>query len=106
MINTLEELKALLDTLNIPVAYSHFNKATSTPYLVYYVDGQDNTFADNIVYLKTMDITIELYTDKKDVTLEGQLEKLLNDNELPYNMTSELYISEDKLYEIVYNIKI
>lgn len=103
---TLNELKNILDTLGINVAYSHFVKETSTPYLVYYVDGTDNMLADNKVFYKNVGVTIELYTDKKDVALEERLEELLNQNELPYEIVSETYIDSEEVYEIVYQISL
>lgn len=106
MIDSLEDLKTALGGLNIPIAYSHFKTATSTPYLVYYVDGTDNFFADNKVYDKVNTIYIELYTDKKDETLQTSLETILNNNELPYEITGELFIDDENLYEVIYQIEL
>lgn len=106
MVNSLAELKTALEGLNIPIAYSHFKKNTSTPYLVYYVDSQDGFYADNTTYTKSKTISIELYSDKKDETLEHNLETILNDNELPFDIISEVYIDDEELYEVVYQIEI
>ncbi|MCQ2979630.1 MAG: hypothetical protein MJ245_07525 [Clostridia bacterium] len=106
MVSNLQELKTALDGLNIPVAYSHFNVATSTPYLVYYVDSSDGFYADNKTYSKTQTINIELYTDIKDETLEGSLETILNNNDLAYSIMSETYIDDEELYEVLYQIEI
>ncbi len=106
MVNSLEKLKTALEGLNIPIAYSHFKVATSTPYLVYYVDSQDGFYADNITFTKAKTINIELYTDKKDETLESSLETILNNNELPFEIISEIYIDDEELYEVLYQIEI
>lgn len=100
----LSSLKTILDTLGIPVAYHHFNTKTPLPYLVYYEDGSDNLYADNKVLSTGMQVEIELYTEFKDITLEGQLETLLNNNELPYEKINETYIDSETMYEIVYRI--
>lgn len=103
---TISEFNTLLttSTLNIPIAYSHFNKETELPYLVYYETGTENSFADNKTYGKVKDIEIELYTELKDVTLEEQLETLLNNNEIPFEKLVETYIDDEKMYEQVYQI--
>lgn len=100
----LSNFKTLLDTLNVPVAYHHFNEKTSLPYIVFYENGSDNFFADNKVYQKCMSIDVELYTNIKDTTLESRLETLLDNNEIPYEKITETYINDEKMYEIVYQI--
>lgn len=106
MLSSLQELKTALDGLQIPVAYRHFSKPTSTPYCVYYVEGTDNLSADNITYYETKDVSIELYTDKKDLTLEESLKTILTNNDIPYEQTFETYIAEEKLFEVVYSINL
>lgn len=102
----LSNLKSILDLLQIPVAYSHFNTATELPYIVYYETGTDNVFADNKVFKQCKSVEIELYTSIKDVTLEEQLETLLNNNEIPFDKISETYIDDEKMFESVYQIEL
>lgn len=103
---TLDNLKIELEKMNIPVAYSHFVSETNPPYLVYYVDGSDNTFADNTVYYENLNATIELYSTKKDLNLENKLKDILNANEIPYEITTETYINTEKIYQIVFEISL
>ena len=63
-------------------------------------------YADNITFTKAKTINIELYTDKKDETLESSLETILNNNELPYEITGELFIDDENLYEVIYQIEL
>lgn len=100
----LSDLLTILSTLNISVAYHHFNVATELPYVVYYETGSDNVFADNKVLKKVSNVDIELYTEYKDVTLEEKLEKALNDNEIPWQKITESYIDSEKMFESVYQI--
>lgn len=102
----LTNLNNILSQLNIPVAYHHFNKATSLPYIVYYETNTDNVFADNKVWAKCITIEIELYTEYKDINLESDLEDLLNYNEIPYEKINETYIDDEKMYENVYQIEL
>ena len=99
----LEELNSILNKLEIPVAYSHFKEAQEAPYVCYVVDDDNNIGADNKVYKKIDNINIELYTEKKDVELEGKLEKILDDNNIFYE-NIEYYIDSEELFKKTYEI--
>lgn len=103
---TLDQLKNILKTLKLPVAYSHFKKRVSPPYIAYSVTQTTNYFADNIVVKKVLNVNIELYTEEKNVELEESLEKILNDNELPYEIEGESFIEEENIYQIIYKITV
>lgn len=99
----LEELKKILDATGFPVAYSHFSKKQKTPYICYLVAYSSNFFADNQVYKNISNIQIELYTSKKDLVIENNLELILNNNAIPYESTENFIESEDvfqKIYEV------
>ncbi|SOC12813.1 hypothetical protein SAMN05880501_10756 [Ureibacillus xyleni] len=99
----LQELAQALETLNIPVTYSHFNDPQTPPFICYLVTGSDNFNADNTTYQEFTNVDIELYTKKKDITLENQLKQLLKDNELPFDYSS-VFINEEKIYKITYEV--
>lgn len=100
----MQNLKDLLSQLNIPVAYDHFNIATSPPFIAFRRYGQSNYGADNVVYKKINNYYVELYTEYKDIELEEQLEQLFDENDIFYNVESETYIDTEKMYEVVYAI--
>lgn len=102
---TLVELKKLLDATGYPVAYSHFNEPKATPFITYLVTYSSNFHADNKVHKKIDNVDIELYTDKKDLQAEETLESLLDEKELPYDKV-ETFISEEKLYQIIYEVRL
>ena len=96
----------LLKTLNIPVAYDHFegNKDINPPFIVYR-ETSSNTFkADSITYYRPYDFEIELVTDKKDVLLQQQLEELLTTNKIPYDLNDEVWDDDEKIYHNYYEI--
>ena len=96
----------LLNTLNIPVAYDHFegNKDINPPFVVYR-ETSSNTFkADSITYYRPYDFEIELVTDKKDVLLQQQLEELLTTNKIPYDLNDEVWDDDEKIYHNYYEI--
>lgn len=57
--------------------------------------------ADNKVFKKIDNVSIELYTSKKDLAAESKIEQILDDNEIPYE-TYEVYIDSEKLFQKVY----
>lgn len=102
---TLSELAAHLKTLGIPVAYSHFNSKTEPPFICYLEVDTDSFNADDTVYKEIDNIDIELYTAKKDKTLEKRVADLLNSINLPYDKSS-VFISDEKIYKITYEVAI
>lgn len=100
----MQELKTMLEQLNIPVAYSHFNTATTPPFICFYRDSTANFGADNKVYKKINNYTVELYTEYKNTTLEEQLEDIFDANNVFYNVQSEDYIDAEQVYQIIYTI--
>lgn len=100
----MSNLKNVLEQLNIPVAYDHFNTATSLPFIVFKRYSQNNFGADNIVYEKINNYYVYLVTEYKNMELEAQLEDVLTNADIFYNVESEDYIDTEKCYQIVYSI--
>ena len=104
---TVEQLAAMLQETGIPFAYDHFAEGESPepPFICYLLPGSDNFAADGKVYFKINEARIELYTDKKDVSVERQVEDALDDRGIFYNK-SEVWISEERLYEVLYSFEV
>lgn len=102
----MKSLFDLLKTLNIPVAYDHFdsNKNVSPPFIAYREIGTDTFKADSITYYRPHEYEIELVTSKKDVTLQNQIEDLLTTNNIPYDYYNEVWDEEEKIYHNFYEI--
>lgn len=102
----MEELIAILKECGIPFAYDHFAEGESLdpPFICYLLPGSDNFAADGKVYYKINEVRIELYTDKKDLAVEQQLEKVLDAHSIFYDR-SETWIDSEKLYEILYQFE-
>ena len=100
----MQNLKTILEQLNIPVAYDHFNTETNPPFIAFRRYSQSNFGADNSVYKKIDNYYVELYTEYKDIELEQQLEDLLTSNDVFFNVESESYIDTEKMYEVIYSI--
>lgn len=99
----MEELLQILSETQIPFAYHHFAEGESPepPFICYLLPGSNNFSADGKVYYKINEVHIELYTDLKDLTVEQQLEDVLDEHGIFYNK-SETWIESEKLYEVLY----
>ena len=99
----MEELLKIIKETGIPFAYDHFAEGESPapPFICYLLPGSDNFAADGRVYFKINEVRIELYTDTKDLSVEQQLEDVLDTQEVFYNK-SETWIASEKLYEVLY----
>ena len=104
---TLGEIAAMLQGTGIPFAYDHFAEGESPepPFICYLLPGSDNFAADGWVYFKINEVRIELYTDKKDVSVEKQVEDVLDGRGIFYNK-SEVWITEERLYEVLYSFEV
>src|SRR5690554_2243531 len=102
---TLAELATILKSTGYHVSYSHLisNNVPPPPFLTYQVDDSANFFADNRVYNKLSNISIELYTYKKHLEAEAAMESALDANHLVYE-TTEIWIEAEKLFQKIYEI--
>ena len=103
----IEELAAMLQEMDIPFAYDHFAEGESPdpPFICYLLPGSDNFSADGRVYFRISEVRIELYTDRKDPGAEALVETVLDDAGIFYNK-SEVWIQSEKLYEVLYSMKL
>lgn len=101
-----KQIYDLLKTLNIPVAYDHFNsdKDIKIPFVAYREQANDTFRADMKTYFRFYNFEIELITEKKELELEQQIEKLLTDNNIPYEKPDEVWDNDEKIYHIYYEI--
>lgn len=93
--------------LDIPVAYSHFTKKSAPkepPYLLYIGEGQETFKADNTFYHSRNTYQLEYYFTEKDETKEAAIEKLLLDNGFLYEKSEDVYIEDEGVFIIYYQI--
>ena len=101
-----KDLFDLLKTLNIPVAYDHFDsdKQVQIPFMVYRETSPETFRADGITYHQFFNYEIEHIKKKKEVALERQLEQLLTNNNIPYSKNDEVWDNDEKIYHNFYEI--
>lgn len=93
--------------VGIPVAYSHFTEKSSPdapPYLVYIGNGQDTFKADDTFYYTENRYQLEYYFTEKDEAEEARIEKVLLDNGFRYEKSEDVFIEEEGVFVIYYQI--
>ena len=103
---THNEIVEMLEETSLPIAYDHFAEGESPdpPFICFLFPGSDNFSADGRVYLKIRNVNVELYADLKDPELEERLETVLDRHGIFYQK-SEVWIEEEKLYEVLYQFE-
>lgn len=104
---TYKEIKTMISEIGVPFAYYQFTEDTAqpTPFVCFYFPGDNDFKADDSNYAIVRPLTIELYTDNKDFTLEATVESVLSAHGLPYSR-SEAYIGTEKMFMTTYQTEV
>lgn len=106
IIDTKQELLAILQTVGLPVAFDHFETPQALPYIAY-VPARHNTFAaDNVAYYRTTAYSVELYTEYKNPALEEAVEAALTAAGLYYDIDIDDYLTTEQMYMVAYTVTI
>lgn len=81
---SLEELKTLMDTLDIDSVYGYFPKEKKPPYIAYQAETAQSINADGIVVLLIANVTLTLVTARRDTATEKQIADLLTENDVDF----------------------
>ena len=100
---TYQDITRMIENIGLPFAYDTFpeKKVPKPPYIVFNLPQSNDFGADNINYVSIDTLNIELYTNKKDFSMESNVETVLNQYGLFYEKT-ETYIRSENLYQISY----
>ena len=103
---TVEQIQTALASSGIPCAYRYFPQGedVQTPFMVWYMDGENYVYADNKNYLGVKDITIELYTTTKNAQTEAAVEEAVA--KVGAFSKVETYIDSDDCYLIRYETEV
>lgn len=94
---TLPELKEILKTLGLPVAYLQWavGQVPELPYILYYSDEDNCFYADDVVFSEGYAVTVEVYSQSRDLELESRVKNLLKDHNISYESYGAFLKSED-----------
>lgn len=75
-----------------------------TPFLVYRASGSTNLNAEDYAYYADYNYTIEYYFKYKDEEMERAIEARLNENNVGWYKSGDIYLEEEDMFVIYYNI--
>lgn len=99
------QMIALLNTLSVSSFYGQAPVGTVLPFLVIHTEQPDNFAADNGVYCEKWNFRIDLYSTVKNLEIEADIKKLLNDNEIYWTKT-ERYIDSENVWEVEFEFEV
>lgn len=94
----------MLETLGRPVAWGYHSRPRELPYFCILGSGQDQKIADNTYYTRQDRYQVEYYFKKKQPEFEAQIEDLLLENGYRYTKTEDIYIEDQDVFVIYYDI--
>jgi len=104
---TYKQVAEMVSSIGVPYAYYQFpnNTGIAPPFVCFYFNSSNDFAADNTNYQRIRPLSIELYTDNKDFTLEQTVENILNQNGLVYSR-EETYLDSEKMYMVTFMTEI
>lgn len=104
---TYRQVAEMVASIGVPYAYYQFpnNSGIAPPFVCVYFDSSNDFAADNTNYQRIRPLSLELYTDNKDFTLEQTVENVLNQNGLVYSR-EETYLDSERMYMVTFMTEI
>lgn len=87
----------------LPIDY-YVSKESEPPFLVYKGDGSYNFSADDKVFNKVYEYTIEYYFRVKDEEIEEKIESCLDEHDIIWSKSRDNFIEDDEIFVIYYDI--
>lgn len=103
---TYQEIAQMIESIGLPFAYYQFSDDTeqTLPFICFLYD-YNYTYADDSNYAPSVILTIELYTDTKDIPLESAVEAVLDSNEMTWSKEST-YIDSERMWQTSYSMEV
>lgn len=104
---TYQQIASMIESFGLPFTYDSFpnNIAPEPPYIVFNYPQNNDFGADNGSFVSIDTVNIELYTNKKDIALEKDIEAVLKLNGFFIEKT-ETYIRQENLYQVQYVLEV
>ncbi|SFS06010.1 LAGLIDADG family homing endonuclease [Anaeromicropila populeti] len=102
-----EEVMQMVEEMKLPSAYHHFVEGESPepPFFVFSYAKTNPFAADGTLYYQRNRFKIELYTNRKSIKTEDQIETVLERYGIFY-VKSEIWIASERLYEVLYEMEV
>lgn len=103
---TYEEIAQMIESIGLPYAYYQFPDDTQqAPPFICFLYDYDDIYADDSNYVKRVVLTVELYTDTKNIPLESAVEAVLDENEMTWSKEST-YIDSERMWQTSYSMEV
>lgn len=104
---TYKQVAEMVSSIGVPYAYYQFpnNTGIAPPFVCFYFNSSNDFSADNTNYQRIRQLSLELYTDNKDFTLEQTVENILNQNGLVYSR-EETYLDSEHMNMVTFMTEI
>lgn len=103
---TYYEISTMIKGIGLPYAYYQFPDTGQTPpFICYFYPNNNDFIADNENYVKVELLTLELYTDTKDFSLEARVEAALKEAGLVFSRDEE-YIESERMHLTLYSMEV
>ena len=98
-----KEVKSCIESCGIKAAHWAFigGTAPALPWAVFYQDGMDGAYADDVLYAANVDWVVELYERTLTPKLEAALEAAIT-RDFGAWARSEAWISEEECLQVTY----
>lgn len=93
-----EKMKQILNDIGIPWVYGVWRSEKPLPYIVVWSEAPTNAGADNVVVHTFDNYRLEVYTDNKDFALEEKIRTVLNDAEIYWEKSEDIWIEEYEMF--------
>lgn len=108
---TRKAIAQMIAGIGLPYAYDHFKAEDGQhpqgpPFICFLYPNRDDLMADNANYVPITALTVELYTDEVDFSLEERTEAALSAAGLTYGKSGPTYIDPEKMYMTTYNTEV
>lgn len=105
---TYEEIYEALKSTGLPVTFEFWNSPASVPplpYIVFTYPRSNNFNADDTDYVDITEVEVGLYTRRKSIAVERNVEQVLKTSFGPFYKTSQ-YVSADSMQETLYTLEV
>jgi len=103
---TYQEIAQMIESIGLPYAFYQFPDDTEqAPPFICFLYDYDDFYADDSNYADKVVLTVELYTDTKDIPLESAVEAVLDENEMTWTKEST-YIDSERMWQTSYSMEV
>ena len=103
---TYQEIAQMIESIGLPFAFYQFPDDTEqAPPFICFLYDYDDFYADDSNYADKVVLTVELYTDTKDIPLESAVEAVLDANEMTWSKAST-YIDSERMWQTSYTMEV